>query len=61
MPQPIPPKLGSVVTTTIKSWEQQVVKAWGPEYRKPDIAYEFSNGRKFDSTDQYSTGIYKRG
>jgi len=25
---------------------------------KDDVAYEFSNGRKFDSSDRYDTGIY---
>ena len=39
-----------------------VVRAWGPEWRAPDHgAYEFSNGRKFDSTDQYNTGLYNGG
>lgn len=38
----------------------QVRQAWGSEYTKPDVAYQFSNGREFDSTDKRETGIYKR-
>jgi hypothetical protein len=57
----IPSSLGSPVVSTTKSWEQMVIRAWGSEYRKPDVAYEFSNGRKFDSTDMYETGVYRRG
>jgi len=26
----------------------EVRKIWGPEWNKPEIAYEFSNGRKFE-------------
>lgn len=36
----------------------QARQAWGSEYTKPDVAYEFSSGRKFDSTDKRDTGIY---
>lgn len=36
----------------------KVKQAWGPEYVKPDVAYEFSNGRKFLSSDKSSSGIY---
>jgi hypothetical protein len=25
-------------------------KAWGEDYHKPDIAYEFSNGRRFNDS-----------
>ena len=25
----------------------EVKKIWGPEWNKPEVAYEFSNGRKF--------------
>ncbi len=27
--------------------------------RKPDVVYEFSNGRKFESTDATDSGIYE--
>ncbi len=33
-------------------------KAWGEEWNKPDIGYEFSNGRKFDNTDRRGGGPY---
>lgn len=33
-------------------------KAWGTEFARPDVGYEFSNGRKFDSSDKSESGIY---
>ncbi len=30
------------------SWEEMCRKAWGKEWNKPEVAYEFSSGRKFD-------------
>jgi hypothetical protein len=37
------------------------MRAWGAEYNAPDHgSYEFSQGRKFDSTDKGETGIYRR-
>lgn len=56
----IPPKNGFPVTTRTINWKQLVVTEWGEQWAKPDTAYEMSNGRKFDSTDQYTTGIYRR-
>lgn len=51
--------LGYKVTTKSIDWNQQVRSAWGAEFSAPDHgAYEFSNGRKFDSTDKGMTGIY---
>ena len=36
-----------------------VQRAWGSEWSAPDPgAYNFSNGRKYDSTDRGLTGIY---
>ena len=36
-----------------------MIRTWGSEFRAPDHAiYVWSNGRKFDSTDQNQTGIY---
>ena len=26
----------------------EIRKIWGPEWGKPEISYEFSNGRKFE-------------
>lgn len=57
----IPPELGSPVTTANFSWLDFVIRAWGSEWRAPDHGvYEWSNGRRFDSTDQQQTGFYKR-
>ncbi len=33
-------------------------KAWGKEWNKPDVAYEFTGNRKFESTDSRESGIY---
>ena len=48
------------VTTRSIDWRQMVISQWGDEWRKPEWVYEMSNGRKFDSTDYYTTGIYQR-
>lgn len=54
-----PKNLGNRVTTRTVSWESMVVKAWGGEWAAPDHGiYEFSNKRRFDSTDRGITGIY---
>lgn len=60
MPPRIPPQNGVAVTTRTFSYKDMVLREWGPEFNKPDTAYVFSNGRKFDSTDMQTTGIYKR-
>jgi len=58
---PIPPKQGYPVTTRDFSLRDFVVRAWGSEFSAPDHGiYEFSNGRRFDSTDIGVTGIYRR-
>lgn len=41
------------------SWLQLVQQAWGEKLNVPDTAYEFSNGRRFDSTDRTNGGIYE--
>ena len=57
----IPAALGRPVTYRSFSWLEMVERAWGAEYRQPDHGiYQFSDGRRFDSTDQYQTGIYRR-
>lgn len=35
----------------------EVKKMWGPEWNKPEVSYEFSNGRKFElkTEDAYSS------
>lgn len=55
----LPPSLGKAVTYRQWSWEMLCARAWGAAFRQPDHAiYQFSDGRRFDSTDQYRTGIY---
>ncbi len=48
------------VTTRILNWGAEVRKAWGDEYQKPDVAYEWSNGKKHESTDRTENGFYRR-
>jgi hypothetical protein len=55
----IPSKLGKKVHTREINWLAQVERAWGSEFNAPDHGiYEFSNSRKFDSTDMGRTGVY---
>lgn len=42
------PNNESDVKFTTFDWNAEVRKAWGPEYNKPEVSYEFSNGRKFE-------------
>lgn len=62
MPAPrIPASLGAPVTTRSFSLNEMVRRAWGSEFSAPDHGvYEWSNGRRFDSTDLGTTGIYRR-
>lgn len=46
-------------TSRIIDWAALVRRAWGPEYNQPDKAYQFSNGREFNSTDGQRGGIYE--
>lgn len=32
---------------TVLDMAAEAKKVWGPEWNKPEIAYEFSNGKKF--------------
>jgi hypothetical protein len=43
-----------------RDYAAYVRKIEGEEFNKPDDAYEFSNGRKFKSTDRGTTGFYRR-
>jgi hypothetical protein len=36
----------------------EMKKAWGAEWNKPEIAYEFSNGKKYELRTE-DAGIYK--
>jgi hypothetical protein len=56
----IPPDLGRPVSSRQFSWKEMVIRQWGSEYQAPDHGvYQFSNGRRFDSTDLGITGIYR--
>ena len=46
------------VTIRITDMLSEVLKADKDHY-ETDIAYEFSNGRKFESSDKSSSGIYE--
>ena len=46
------------VSTREIDWRSVVIEA-DPDHFKDDIAYEFSNGRVFLSTDKSNSGIYK--
>lgn len=48
------------VKVTSYSFADLVRKAEGDDANKPDVAYQFSNNRKFDSTDKTDSGIYER-
>ena len=59
---PIPVQNGKPVTSRTFSWKEMVIRQWGSEYSAPDHGvYQFSNGRRFDSTDLGVTGIYQPG
>lgn len=40
------------VKTRDLDWKSLVEKRWGKEWSKPDPAYEFSGGRKFETPKQ---------
>lgn len=46
-------------TTRTIDYSAQVRRVWGDEWHKRETVYEFSNGRKFESTDQSTSGIYR--
>jgi len=51
--------LGYKVSTRETNILDLAMRAWGSEFNAPDHGvYEFSNNRKFDSTDRGQTGIY---
>lgn len=54
--------LGPKVTSRQVPYAELVQRAWGGEFNAPDHGiYEFTGGRRFDSTDTGSTGIYAGG
>lgn len=38
----------NVVNFSTIDLSAEVKKIWGPEWNKPEVSYEFSNGRKFE-------------
>ena len=61
-PNTNPNNLGAKVTSRAISWLDLVTRSWGSEFRAPDRGvYEFSGGRKYDSTDTNNTGLYNGG
>lgn len=48
------------VTSRVINLAASIKQAWGTEWAKPDVAYRFSNGREFNSTDKRDTGIYEQ-
>lgn len=58
----LPPSLGKPVTTRQYNLTEMVIREWGSEFKAPDHGvYQFDGGaRRFDSTDQGTTGIYRK-
>lgn len=46
-------------TTRTLDLGAEIKKRWGAEWGKSDIAYEFSNGRKFENSDRSESGVYE--
>jgi len=57
----VPITLGKQVTTRSFSLMAMVIEAWGEEWSKRDISYEFSSGAKKESTDTTNKGFYNGG
>lgn len=49
--------MGDKVTTSQTTILSEVLKV-DREHYEPDEVYEFSNGRKFESTDNKDSGVY---
>jgi hypothetical protein len=41
------------------NWLEWVKTYWGSDWLKPEVSYEFSNERRFYSTDGRDSGIYE--
>lgn len=48
------------VTTRTVDYKRLIQDQNGKDHQKPEVVYQFSNGRKFDSTDKAESGIYRR-
>ena len=54
--------LGARVVSRTYNFLDMAMRSWGSEYNAPDHGvYEFTGGRKYDSTDLNDTGIYGGG
>jgi hypothetical protein len=49
----------NLVHYTERDWKEIALKAQGKDAAKPDVSYQFSNGRKFETTDNSNHGIYE--
>ena len=47
-----------VVSFRTLNYKSMVEEMWGPAWNMNDIGYEMTNGRKFEATDKYTTGVY---
>ena len=54
---PIDPNSPPPTVRTV-NWLAEVTKAWQGKYYAADVCYQFSNGRKFLSTDGSHGGAY---
>lgn len=45
--------------TRLIDWRSLVNRLLGEEKRNDEVVYEFSNGRKFKTTDHTTSGIYE--
>lgn len=52
--------LGYKVTYRTLSWRELAVREWGAEWGIPEVVYEFSNGRRFQSSDMSTHGFYTK-
>lgn len=49
--------MANSVTTRTIDYAAWVRKLWGKDWNKPEIGYEFSNGRTFEDT-KYAQGYF---
>ena len=46
-------------TFLVRSWKAIVLRKWGAEFSRSDTAYEFSNGKRYESSDRGDSGVYE--
>lgn len=57
MPNYSPP---SVYNIKLLDYAALVKRVQGEDANKPDVVYQFSNNREFNSTDATNSGIYQK-